>query len=220
MACLLRENLSLRRLLKSDFVVINGLLASYYGLDGVTGDAFRKVSLPADSPRGGLLGMAAILAMGGNGQYTSPVERAAWVLRKLLHDPPPPAPPNVPQLARLGRQDARRARAAASPSRSSRNAQTAIARSTPSALAWRTSTPPANGARRTPTSLKAGRKRPGPSIPPPPSTTVPRSMTTSRCATSSRRSRMPSREALRKPSSNTRSAGHLVSPMKTSRQAS
>ena len=101
MSCLLRENLGLRRLLKSDFVVVNGLLASYYGLEGVSGDEFRKVSLPADSPRGGLLGMAAILAMGGNGQYTSPVERGAWVLRKLLHDPPPPAPPNVPQLARL-----------------------------------------------------------------------------------------------------------------------
>jgi hypothetical protein len=102
-AYLLRENLSLRRLLKSDFVVINGLLAGYYGLDGagVSGDAFRKVSLPAGSPRGGLLGMAAVLAMGGNGQFTSPVERGAWVLRKLLHDPPPPAPPNVPQLARL-----------------------------------------------------------------------------------------------------------------------
>jgi hypothetical protein len=39
--------------------------------------------------------------MGSNGEYTSPVERGAWVLRKLLHDPPPPAPPNVPQLARL-----------------------------------------------------------------------------------------------------------------------
>jgi hypothetical protein len=45
--------------------------------------------------------MAAILAMGSNGETTSPVERGAWVLRKLLHDPPPPAPPNVPQLSRL-----------------------------------------------------------------------------------------------------------------------
>jgi hypothetical protein len=100
-ACLLREKLSLCRLLKSDFVVINGLLANYYGIDGVSGDEFRKVSLPEGSPRGGLLGMAAILAMGGNGETSSPVERGAWVLRKLLHDPPPPAPPNVPQLARL-----------------------------------------------------------------------------------------------------------------------
>jgi hypothetical protein len=45
--------------------------------------------------------MAAVMAMGSNGEHTSPVERGAWVLRKLLHDPPPPAPPNVPQLTRL-----------------------------------------------------------------------------------------------------------------------
>jgi hypothetical protein len=50
-----------------DFVVINGLLGSYYGLEGVTGEAFRKVELPKGSPRGGLLGMAAIHAMGSDG---------------------------------------------------------------------------------------------------------------------------------------------------------
>ncbi len=100
-ALLLRENGSLSRLLKSDEVVVNGLLATYYGLEGVSGDEFRKVSLPPGSPRGGLLGMAAVLAMGSNGERTSPVERGAWVLRKLLNNPPPPAPPNVPQLDRL-----------------------------------------------------------------------------------------------------------------------
>jgi hypothetical protein len=98
---LLRENGSLRNLLTSDFVVVNGVLARYYGLDSVSGDEFRKVRLPAGSPRGGLLGMAAVMAMGSNGEHTSAVERGAWVLRKLLHDPPPPAPPNVPQLTRL-----------------------------------------------------------------------------------------------------------------------
>jgi len=98
---LIREDLSLRNLLASDFVVVNGVLARYYGLDGVSGDEFQKVKLAADSPRGGLLGMAAVMAMGSNGEHTSPVERGAWVLRKLLHDPPPPAPPNVPQLTRL-----------------------------------------------------------------------------------------------------------------------
>ncbi len=97
----LRENLGVGQLLKSDFVVVNGLLANYYGLDGVTGDEFRKVKLPPDSKRGGLLSMAAVLAMGSDGERTSPVERGAWVLRKLLHQPPPPAPPNVPQLSRL-----------------------------------------------------------------------------------------------------------------------
>jgi mono/diheme cytochrome c family protein len=102
---LLADNGDARELLKSDVVVVNGLLATYYGLDDagttVTGDAFRIVKLGPKSPRGGLLGMAAILAMGSNGERTSPVERGAWVLRKLLNNPPPPAPPNIPQLARL-----------------------------------------------------------------------------------------------------------------------
>ena len=80
---------------------VNGLLATYYGIEGVTGDEFRKIKLPADSPRGGLLGMAAIHAMGSDGVVSSPVERGAWVLRHLLNDPPPPAPPNVPQISRL-----------------------------------------------------------------------------------------------------------------------
>lgn len=100
-AHILRQNAGLRDLLKADYVVVNHLLADFYGIPNVTGDAYRKVSLPADSPRGGLLGMAAINLMGGNGDRTSPVERGAWVLRKLLNDPPPPAPANVPQIARL-----------------------------------------------------------------------------------------------------------------------
>ena len=96
-----QEEGRLGKLLKSDYVMINGLLGTYYGIDGVNGDHFRKVSLPADSPRGGLLGTAAVLAMGSDGIESSPVERGAWVLRYLLNDPPPPAPPNVPQLSRL-----------------------------------------------------------------------------------------------------------------------
>jgi hypothetical protein len=105
-AHLLRDpvNGRLGNLLKADYVFIDGLLATYYGIDGVTGDKFHKVALPADSPRGGLLGMLAIHAMGSDGVHSSPVERGAWVLRHLLNNPPPPAPPNVPQISRLSDQ--------------------------------------------------------------------------------------------------------------------
>ena len=96
-----REAGRLGKLLKADYIMINGLLATYYGIEGVSGDAFRQVSVPADLPRGGLLGMAAIHAMGSDGVVSSPVERGAWILRYLLNDPPPPAPPNVPQISRL-----------------------------------------------------------------------------------------------------------------------
>jgi hypothetical protein len=95
------ENLDTVNFLKSDFVVINGMLAVHYGIPNVKGDHFRKVKLPADSVRGGFTGMAAIHAMGSDGNKTSPVERGAWVLRKVLNQPPPPAPANVPPLARL-----------------------------------------------------------------------------------------------------------------------
>lgn len=95
---LLRENLSATHMLDSDFAVLNGLMAEFYGIEGVQGDVFRKVDLPQGSVRGGLLGQSAILTLTGTGQRTSPVERGAFVLRKLLHRPPPPAPANVPML--------------------------------------------------------------------------------------------------------------------------
>ncbi|NRB74898.1 MAG: DUF1592 domain-containing protein [Verrucomicrobiales bacterium] len=97
----LKEKRPLADLLKADHVIVNDLLANYYGLEGVNGSEFQKVSLPAGSPRGGILGMAAVHAMGSDGERTSPVERGAWVLRSLLDNPPPPAPPNVPQLSRI-----------------------------------------------------------------------------------------------------------------------
>ncbi len=98
---ILLEKRPLSDLLKSDYAVVNDVLADYYGIEGVTGSEFRQVSLPGDSPRGGLLGMAAIHAMGSDGTHSSIVERGTWVMRRLLNDPPPPAPPNVPQLSRV-----------------------------------------------------------------------------------------------------------------------
>lgn len=88
-------------LLNPDYVVVNDLLADYYGLPSVEGGHFRAVPVPENSPRGGFLGMAAIHAMGSDGNHSSLVERGVWVTRYLLNDPPPPAPPNVPQLSRV-----------------------------------------------------------------------------------------------------------------------
>ena len=93
------ENLSAKNLIDSDFVTINGVLASKYGLtDHYTGDGFQKVKLPADSPRGGLTTQAAFLAIGTMGNRASPIIRGALVKEILLNDPPPPPPPNVPEL--------------------------------------------------------------------------------------------------------------------------
>ncbi len=97
-ATLLRENLPATNLINSEFAVLNGLMADFYGIEGGAGSKFRKVKLPSDSIRGGLLGQSAILTLTGTGERTSPVERGAFVLRKLLHRPPPPAPANVPML--------------------------------------------------------------------------------------------------------------------------
>lgn len=101
---MLDEKLPLKSLLKSDFVVVNDLMAGYYGLPNVEGHEFRKVHVPENSLRGGLLGTAAVHAMGSDGVRSSPVERGVWVLRHLLNDAPPPAPPNVPMLSRLAGQ--------------------------------------------------------------------------------------------------------------------
>ncbi|MCP4885238.1 MAG: DUF1592 domain-containing protein, partial [Planctomycetaceae bacterium] len=77
---LVEENLSATNLIDSDFVTIDGVLAAKYGLtDHYTGDGFQKVSLPADSPRGGLTTQAAFLAIGTMGNRTSPVIRGSLV---------------------------------------------------------------------------------------------------------------------------------------------
>nr|WP_236649831.1 DUF1592 domain-containing protein [Rhodopirellula sp. SM50] len=88
-------------LLKTDFVMINDVLADFYELPNVEGSHFRKVPVPSTSPRGGLLGTAAIHVMGADGTRSVPAVRGSWVLKHLLHDPPPPPPANIPQLSRL-----------------------------------------------------------------------------------------------------------------------
>lgn len=95
---LIDNNLSVTNLIDSDFVMIDDVLASFYELDAGRGAGFRRVALPDDSPRGGLLGQGAILTMTSTGERTSPVERGVFVYERLLGRSVPPPPPNVPQL--------------------------------------------------------------------------------------------------------------------------
>jgi len=91
----LKQDLSLTNFIASDFSFLNGRLANHYGIPGVAGLESRKVSLPADSHRGGLLTMAGILKVTANGTTTSPIVRGAWVLDRILGTPPPRPPANV-----------------------------------------------------------------------------------------------------------------------------
>ena len=81
-----------------DYTWLNEDLAKHYGIKGVRGDYMRRVSLPADSPRRGLLGMGSILTATSVANRTSPVIRGHWILANLIGAPPPPPPPNVPAL--------------------------------------------------------------------------------------------------------------------------
>lgn len=92
------DDLPAGALIDSDFTYVNEHLAQHYDLPPVEGSAMRPVKLPADSPRGGLLTQASVLKITANGTTTSPVIRGAWVMERLLGQPPPPPPPSVPAV--------------------------------------------------------------------------------------------------------------------------
>ena len=91
----LNKNLSVANFIHSDFAMLNSRLGTHYDLPGATDEEFRRVALPPDSPRGGLLTQASILKVTANGTTTSPVLRGAWVMKRLLGQPPPTPPANV-----------------------------------------------------------------------------------------------------------------------------
>ncbi len=95
---MIAENLGVGQLVDADFTFVDRQLADHYGIPGVEGEAMRKVTLPADSPRGGLLTQASILKITSNGTTTSPVPRGNFVLANLLGQPAPPPPPGVAGL--------------------------------------------------------------------------------------------------------------------------
>jgi len=94
---LIAENLSVTNLVRSDFAMLNDRLASHYGLGelAATGPELRRVSLPADSVRGGFLTQSSILKVSANGTNTSPVVRGVWVMERLLGETPAPPPPGI-----------------------------------------------------------------------------------------------------------------------------
>jgi hypothetical protein len=114
---LVRTDRPVTALVDADFTYLNAGLARLYEMDRifqeqlakredkeiaksntVSPSDFTRVSLPADSPRRGLLGQASILTVTANGVETSPVTRGVWLLEKLFGTPPSPPPPDVPPI--------------------------------------------------------------------------------------------------------------------------
>jgi len=98
----LHKNWSAMELLSGDYTMLNEALAKHYGLKGILGRKFRRVSFPADQHRGGLLGHASILLSNSTGEDSHAVRRAVWIRDRLLNDPPAPPPPDVPSLDEAG----------------------------------------------------------------------------------------------------------------------
>jgi len=92
------SNSSVLDFVHSDYAVVDPRLARHYGLPQQSGTGFRRVSLPAELGRGGLLTQAGLLAMNSDGRDSHPLKRGIWLLERILNDPPPPPPPAVPVI--------------------------------------------------------------------------------------------------------------------------
>jgi uncharacterized protein DUF1592/uncharacterized protein DUF1588/uncharacterized protein DUF1585/uncharacterized protein DUF1587/uncharacterized protein DUF1595/cbb3-type cytochrome c oxidase subunit III len=96
---LVRENRPVTELLTADYTFVNERLAKHYGIPGIYGSHFRRVTLGKEhDARRGLLGKGSLLAVSSQPIRTSPVIRGYWVLQNLLGTPPPPPPEDVPDL--------------------------------------------------------------------------------------------------------------------------
>ncbi len=93
----IREDRSILDFLNADYTFLNDRLAQHYGIKGVKGAQFQRVSLKGPQ-RGGILTHASVLTITSNPTRTSPVKRGKWILENILGTPPPPPPPDVPEL--------------------------------------------------------------------------------------------------------------------------
>ncbi len=92
---IVREDRSVLTMLDADYTFVNERLARHYGIAGIRGDYFRRISLDQASPRRGLLGQGSFLTVSSIATRTSPVMRGKWVLQNLLGAPPPEPPAGV-----------------------------------------------------------------------------------------------------------------------------
>ena len=95
---LIQNNLPASNVIKSDFAFLNQRLAEHYGIEGVVGTEFRRVTLSPESHRGGFLTQASVLKVTANGTVSSPVVRGVFVTERILGHPVPPPPPGVPAI--------------------------------------------------------------------------------------------------------------------------
>ncbi len=101
----IREDHSIVDLLNANYTFVNERLARHYGIPGIYGNQFRRVTFPNDE-RGGLLGQGSILTVTAYANRTSPVLRGKWLLENMLGTPPPAPPPGVPPLKENTGEDA------------------------------------------------------------------------------------------------------------------
>ena len=94
---MIREDRSLLDLLNADYTFLNERLARHYGISGVHGTEFRRVTV-TNEERKGLLGKGSVLTVTSYPNRTSPTLRGKFILENLLGSPPPPPPPDVPSL--------------------------------------------------------------------------------------------------------------------------
>jgi hypothetical protein len=97
---MIRNNRSVLDLLYGNYTFVNPVLATHYGIPGVTGkkDEWVRVDDAGKYERGGLLPMAVFLTQSSPGLRTSPVKRGYWTVRRVLGEVIPPPPPQVPEL--------------------------------------------------------------------------------------------------------------------------
>ena len=101
---IMREDRSVTEMIDADYTFLNERLAKHYGIGDVLGNDMRQVTLPPDSPRGGLLTQASMLVVTSNPTRTSPVKRGLFILDNILGAPTAPPPPDVPLLEEAEKQ--------------------------------------------------------------------------------------------------------------------